>query len=178
MTRREIECEFAQECGAEAGPVLGAGPTDARIALIGRNPGRMEIVNGLPFVGPAGRKLDEALKIAGLDRKTLYITNVAKCMFPGDAPPSKSCIKRCVEKYLLKELESLKNLELIITLGNEALQLFLPTARIGSFHGIFFDAERFWKVKVFTSFHPSAALRSAKYDELFLQDWRQLARAL
>ena len=86
--------------------VPGSGPSPARIMLVGEAPGREEDLQGLPFVGRAGRLLDEALRQAGLERERIFITSVIKCRPPKNRKPKKAEIERC-RPYLQAQMEIL-----------------------------------------------------------------------
>ena len=178
MTLELKDCRLCDERRFTTRVVAGCGNKDSWIALLGRNPGRLEDIKGLPFIGPAGKKLDEGLAIAGLDRKELYVTNVSKCYTPIGVVPSPLCRKTCTTKWLVPELATMSNLRLVIAFGNEAMQVFEPRARVGELHGNCFCVPRPWtKVAdlwLFVSYHPSAALRSTSINALFLEDMEKL----
>lgn len=152
--------------------VYGDGsPKLAKVCLLGRNPGRDEDRLGVPFIGRAGRKLDQGLVIASLLRRECYTTNISKCMTPPNIAPSAVCRRTCVDAWLNEELASLERLELIVTLGNEALRYFEPLGRVGELQGTHFDTVKPWmaqKIHIFVSYHPSAALRSTSVHEKFM----------
>src|SRR5215212_474604 len=96
--------------------VPGAGPFNADIMFIGEGPGQQEDKQGLPFVGPSGRLLEELLKTIGMDRKQVFITNVVKCRPPENRDPLPIEMETCTSNYLFRQIE-LINPKLIATLG-------------------------------------------------------------
>ena len=175
------ECDLCSERVYGTGPVPGEGNKQlARICLLGRNPGTVEDQQKRPFVGPAGRKLNQGLILAGLLRNECYITNLVKCMTPKDVSPSVPCIQHCTHTWLVDELQGLEKLELLIVFGNQALQCFEPLGRVGMLHGTVFktlfpgDTKDYRLIKIFVSYHPSAALRSITINTQFLDDMRKL----
>lgn len=172
------DCNLCPERKYGRGPVPGAGNRKlAQICLLGRNPGADEDKMGLPFIGRAGRKLNEGLLYAGILRNECWVTNVSKCFTPSGVAPSKACLKAC-RLWLLPELASLDQLQLIVALGNQALQVFEPLARVGELHGYSFEVNRPWqpekRITIFCSFHPSAAQRDSGTNIKFLADMTKL----
>ena len=173
------ECSLCPERGYGQGPVPGEGNRKlAQICLLGRNPGADENKSGRPFIGRAGRKLNEGLLYAGILRNACWVTNVGKCYTPKDVVPTKAHLAICRREWLLPELASLEQLRLIVTFGNQALQIFEPLARVGELHGYAFDVNRPWqpeeRITIFCSFHPSAALRGEDINKKFLADMTKL----
>ncbi|MBI3158232.1 MAG: uracil-DNA glycosylase [Chloroflexi bacterium] len=133
--------------------VPGAGPADAQIMFIGEGPGFHENEQGLPFVGAAGKFLDELLAGIGLRREQVYITNVVKCRPPGNRDPQTEELTAC-DPYLERQIQAI-NPKVIVTLGRFSMAKFLPHAKISAAHG------RPVNVKgrlVVPFFHPAAAL--------------------
>ncbi len=116
--------------------VLGNGPIPARLMFIGEAPGRMEDLQGKPFVGPAGKVLDNILRQAGIKRQEVYITNIVKCrpINKGrNRSPTKVEITTCSD-YLETEIGQVNPL-IICSLGGSALSYFLPHTKISAVHG-------------------------------------------
>lgn len=138
--------------------VPGEGDAAARIMLVGEAPGRQEDATGRPFVGRAGRLLDELLPLAGLDRKKVYIANTVKCRPVGpdgrDRTPAPEEVAACAR--FLKTQLLLVSPALVVTLGATALDWFLPGFRVGEARGRLHRAEG-WLV--YPTYHPAAALR-------------------
>jgi len=177
------ECNLCQERlfvkrveGVIDAPVPPNGPPNAKVVLIGRNPGKEEIRQGRSFVGPAGQQLDRMLIAANLPRRLCWVTNVGKCFTPAEVKPSPRCLRTCAGQWLNQELAELSlNQELlIVALGDEALKYFEPEAYVGMLHGTSFFTPKPWlpsqRVEVFVSYHPSAALRSTAVKRFFLQN--------
>lgn len=119
-----------------AAPVAGFGPTNAKIAIIGSYPGMVELRQRKPLSGPAGTVLDAGLKRAQIARRKCYVTNVIKC------PPRQStghvapfCAYMCQRQWLVPELATLTNLQLVLALGSYALWAFEPAAFVEDVHG-------------------------------------------
>ncbi len=174
------ECTLCPERRYGQGPVPGKGNSKlAQICLLGRNPGVTEDEMRIPFIGRAGRKLNEGLQFAGILRNECWVTNVCKCYTPSNVTPTAASLKAC-RLWLLPELASLEKLRLIVVLGNQALQVFEPLARVGELHGYSFEADQPWqpekKITIFCSFHPSAALRGSDVNKMFLADMVKLGQ--
>ncbi len=145
--------------------------------IVGEAPGRQEDLKGRPFVGAAGRVLDELLSAAGLRREEVYITNVLKSHPTGERggpnrPPRPAEIIAC-RPWLEEQLEII-NPRLVVTLGNHALQAFRPDARISRVHGRPFESAG---RTVLPLFHPAVALYGVKRETL-RRDMRRLPALL
>jgi uracil-DNA glycosylase len=143
--------------------VFGAGSPQARIMLVGEQPGDEEDRRGLPFVGPAGRLLDRALEAAGVDRGTLYVTNAVKhfkWQLRGKRRLHKTPAQREIEAcrpWLEAEIAALHP-EVIGCLGATAAKALLgPRFKVSLSRGKFIDSP--YAPRVFATFHPSAILR-------------------
>lgn len=134
--------------------VFGVGNPSARVLIVGEAPGKNEDLQGEPFVGAAGKYLDELLSIAGLKREEVFIANVLKCRPPGNRNPRPEEIEMC-SGYLREQTRTIDP-EYIVTLGNFATKFILKTdIGITRLRGTLQQAGRF---KVFPIFHPAAAL--------------------
>ncbi len=178
LAQRVSRCELCDLYRTRKHAVPGEGPADTEIIFIGEGPGFYENEQGRPFVGAAGKFLDELLAKAGVSRATVYITNVVKCRPPGNRDPLPEEISACTGNYLNRQIE-LINPSVIVTLGRYSMGLFLPNGRISSIHG-----KPVW-VKgrlVVPMFHPAAALHQPKYradieaDFARLPEWLQQAQ--
>ena len=105
--------------------VKATGPLDATIVFMGQGPGEQEAYNGLPFVGPAGQRLNAWLRTAGIDRHKCYFDNVVRCWLPGNRTPKEEEIKWCREAHWETALNSLPNLRCIVPVGVPAGKVFL-----------------------------------------------------
>ena len=163
--------------------VFGEGPRDAKLVMIGEQPGDEEDRKGHPFVGPAGRVLDKAIREAGLEREKIYVTNAVK-HFKFEQrgkrrihrKPSAAEVRAC-RPWLQAELALIEP-EITVCLGVTAVQSLLgPGFRLTEQRGIFFPHP--WAKQVVATVHPSAILRaSERYEEeyqRFLHDMRLIA---
>jgi uracil-DNA glycosylase len=137
------------------GTVLGEGPPDARIMLIGQNPGREEAKQGKPFVGRAGRYLNSVLAKNRIDRKKLYITSVVKQTTPKNRKPTQNEINYWMP-YLVEEIERIKP-KVIFLMGEVA-----------------WKTPRFRGIRYIETYHPAAAMRFPKVRKRFESDIRQV----
>ena len=133
--------------------VPGEGPVDAEIMFIGEAPGYHENEQGRPFIGPAGRFLDELLASIDLDRGKVYITNVVKCRPPNNRDPLPHEIEACAP-YLDRQIALIKP-KVVVTLGRFSMAKFFPGASISRIHG---QPKRAGGVIYFPMYHPAAAL--------------------
>ncbi len=158
-------------------PVSGEGNADAKVILVGLGPGHNEDLQGRPFVGSAGKFLDELLELARLQRKEVYITNVVKCYPPGNAPTEEE-IGTC-SPYLDRQIEIIKP-KIIITLGNIATNYIfkksgLKSQNMGGIHGKIFQINNlFFQVKIIPMYHPASALYNSEMKEVLREDWKNL----
>lgn len=116
--------------------VMGDGSVDADIMFIGEAPGKKEDETGKPFIGAAGKFLDEMLASIGLERSDVYITNIVKYRPPNNRDP-KPEEKNQFFPYLLKQLEVIQP-KIIVPLGRHSMNVFLPDLRISEVHGKLF----------------------------------------
>jgi len=133
--------------------VPGEGAANASIVFIGEGPGFYENEQGRPFVGAAGKFLDELLTTAGLKRQEVFIGNVVKCRPPGNRDPMPEEIAACSE-YLDRQIAAI-NPKVIVTLGRYSMGKFLPNAKISAVHGQAFQVNGRLIVPMY---HPAAAL--------------------
>lgn len=154
--------------------VFGDGNSNARVMIIGEAPGKNEDLQGVPFVGAAGKYLDELLGIAGLARDEVFIANVLKCRPPSNRDPRPEEIQACTP-YLREQTRTI-NPEFIVTLGNFSTKFILKTdVGITRLHGTLQRAGRF---KVFPIFHPAAALYDGSKREALENDFATLGELL
>lgn len=154
--------------------VFGVGNPEARVLIVGEAPGKNEDLQGEPFVGAAGKYLNELLAIAGLSREDVYIANVLKCRPPSNRDPRPEEIQACTP--FLREQTRTINPEYIVTLGNFSTKFILKTdVGITRLHGTLQRAGRF---KVFPIFHPAAALYDSKKREALENDFATLGELL
>jgi len=149
--------------------VPGAGPDTAKIMFIGEGPGWHEDQQGLPFVGAAGKFLNELLGLAGLKRGDVFITNVVKCRPPGNRDPLPDEIAAC-SGYLDRQLALIDPL-LVVTLGRFSMARWFSGEKISKIHG---QARQFGRHMVMPMYHPAAALRSPQVRTQIEADFAKL----
>lgn len=171
--------------------VFGEGPTDARMVLVGEQPGDVEDRRGRPFVGPAGRLLDRALADAGIDRSITYVTNAVKHFKFSRAAAGKRRIHQtpdtheiaACKPWLVAELNLIRP-EVVVLLGATAGQALLgPSFRVTKMRGQLLDGPPGANAVLLATLHPSAVLRAdeARRDEVyagFVRDLEVAAHAL
>lgn len=151
--------------------VPGSGPANAEIMLIGEGPGFNENEQGLPFVGAAGKFLDELLRAGGLARKDVFITNVVKCRPPDNRDPMIEELGACSE-YLDRQIEVI-NPMVIVTLGRFSMARYFPNSKISAIHG-----KPTWVNGRFIipMYHPAAALHQPLLKTSLLEDFSKLSK--
>jgi DNA polymerase len=166
------EIKTCQKCILSQGrtnAVPGEGPENADIMFIGEGPGFHEDRHGRPFVGAAGKFLEELLAKIDLSRDDVYITNVVKCRPPGNRDPQPEEIEAC-RPYLDRQIE-LIHPRLIVTLGRFSMQRYFPGASISRIHG---QAKRIGNVLYYPMFHPAAALHQPRWRPLVEEDFLKI----
>lgn len=159
--------------------VIGAGNLDAKIVLVGEAPGKKEDETGLPFVGSAGKLLDEILEDADLSRDEVFITNILKCRPPNNRRPKKIEVESC-EDLLMRQL-SLIQPKVIAPMGNSSLSFFqekysLENGSIGDIHGTIYEVEASWNhVKIVPLYHPAAAIYRRFLLDILKEDMKKIA---
>ena len=175
-TLRE-ECLQCRACGLSEtrhNVVFGVGPADARILLIGEGPGEQEDLRGEPFVGPAGKLLDDMLSIIDLDRTICYIANIVKCRPPRNRNPLETEQEACI--HWLRSQTKLIRLKIIVCLGRIAAQkIITPELRIGRDHGLWCARGG---VQMMATYHPSALLRDPSKRPDAFDDLKELQRKI
>lgn len=149
--------------------VPGEGNPDADILFVGEGPGQKEDELGRPFVGAAGKLLEELLQHIGLTRNDVYIANVVKHRPPGNRDPLPDEVEACWP-YLKRQLEIIQPV-VIVLLGRHALARFLPGKVIGQVRG---KAYRVGQTVYFPMYHPAAALYQGSLRQTLLQDMEKL----
>ena len=170
MDWEELEqtCKNCTKCGlcdTRNHVVFGVGPRTADVMFVGEGPGQQEDLQGEPFVGAAGKLLDEMLCIIDLDRKeNCYIANIVKCRPPGNRDPQEDEQAACID-YLRNQVALIKP-KVIVCLGRiAAMQLIRPDYKITREHGQWVEKNGVWMTAIY---HPSALLRDvSKRPETF-----------
>ena len=154
--------------------VFGSGNTKADVMIIGEAPGKNEDEQGLPFVGKAGKYLEELLNLAGLKRDDVYIANVLKCRPPSNRDPRAEEIQACAP--YLREQTAKINPKVIVTLGNFATRFILKNEEgITLLHGKPVKTGRF---VVFPVFHPASTMYDPKKKQALEKDFKHLKSLL
>jgi uracil-DNA glycosylase len=153
--------------------VPGEGNPEAQIVLIGEAPGAQEDREGRPFVGAAGKFLDEMLASIGLARGDVYITNVVKYRPPGNRDPEPAEIAAFLP-YLRRQLAIIRP-RLVVLLGRHAMQLFLPGLSISQVHG---QPKRKDGRVYLPLFHPAAALYQNTLRQTLMYDFAKIPLVL
>ncbi len=155
-------------------PVFGEGDVESKVVFIGEAPGYYEDQIGKPFVGRAGRLLDNLLDEIGLSRNSVYIANVLKCRPPGNRDPLPEEIDAC-KPYLMEQLKIIQPL-IICTLGRFALvSIYNKSASITALHGKLIQMEKF---NIFPLYHPAAALHQPMLLDSIKEDFAKLKEQL
>ncbi|MEA2348228.1 MAG: uracil-DNA glycosylase [Thermoleophilaceae bacterium] len=175
LFRQLQTCPKCALCEGRTRVVFGNGNADADLMFVGEAPGAEEDRQGLPFVGRAGKLLDELLGEIGLQRKEdVFVCNVLKCRPPGNRDPQPEEIAAC-SPFLMRQIELIRP-RVICTLGNFATKLLSGSpVGITKVHGIAQDTE-FAGVptRLYPLFHPAAALRTPSVKELLRQDFQRI----
>ena len=187
MSKRDLmkpladEIKACRKCGLwrqRKNAVPGEGNLGAVVILVGEAPGYWEDVKGRPFVGAAGKILDEMLSKAGISRSDVYITNVVKCRPPENRDPRTSEIETCTP-YLDRQIKIVKP-KFVVTLGRHAAYYILAkagfeTEGITKVHGRVYEANLLGsEVFIVPMYHPAAALYNAKYSDELDKDFHLL----
>lgn len=162
-------CEDCKLHLSRKNAVPGEGPADSDLMFIGEGPGFHENEQGRPFVGAAGRFLEELLAGIGMKREDVFICNVVKCRPPGNRDPEQQEIEAC-SKYLERQIKAIDP-KVIITLGRFSMARYFPDARISRIHGQ--PAEINGRLIV-PMYHPAAALHQPSLRETVQADFAKL----
>jgi len=171
LNREIASCKRCKELVANRTNVVpGAGDENANIMFVGEAPGRDEDLKGIPFIGQAGKLLDNLLEHAGFERGEVFIANSLKCRPPDNRDPLKAELDNCRE-YLLAQIAIIEP-KIIAPLGNFGLKtLVTDRYTIGQVHG---TPVKKAGVLFFPLYHPAAALRNPKLRETLMNDFRKL----
>jgi len=153
--------------------VPGEGPEDAQIMFIGEAPGFHEDQQGRPFVGAAGKFLEELLNSIGLRREDVYICNVIKCRPPGNRDPLSDEIEAC-QPFLDRQIEIIQP-RLIVTLGRFSMARYFPNAKISRIHG---QPRKIGGVVYYPMYHPAAALHQPALRRVVEEDFQKIPQIL
>lgn len=178
MTSNEVLDQVAQEVSvcqkcilhySRKNAVPGEGPANADIIFIGEGPGFHENEQGRPFVGAAGRFLDELLSKIDMKRSDVFIANVIKCRPPANRDPMAEELEACSD-YLERQIQAI-NPKVIVTLGRFSMARYLPNAKISKVHG---QSMRIRGRLIVPMYHPAAALHQGSLRPVVENDFAQL----
>ena len=171
---RDCECKLKSTATQ---PVPGIGNPNSHIIFIGEAPGKDEDLQGKPFVGRAGKFLEEMLATIKMKREDIYITNIVKYRPPNNRDPLPDEITACAS-WLEDEIKFIDP-ALIVFLGRHAMNHFFPAEKISLAHGKVIVAEKFGKKRNFLPlYHPAAALYNGSLRAVLLEDFKKIPRML
>lgn len=173
--KQQLKSNLLQTCQQV---VFGVGSAEAEIVFIGEAPGQKEDEQGEPFVGAAGKFLNEMLASIGLERSDIYITNIVKCRPPGNRDP----LPEEIEEFwplLVEELKVIKP-KLIVTLGRHSLSGLVPNQKISVVHGKLIRTKLtgVGPVNIYALYHPAAALYNGSMRTVLLADFAKIPKVL
>jgi DNA polymerase len=166
-------CEKCELHHSRKNAVPGEGPSDAEMMFIGEGPGFHENEQGRPFVGAAGRFLEELLASIGTTREQVFIANVVKCRPPGNRDPQAEELQACSD-YLERQIQAI-NPKVVVTLGRFSMHRYLPNAKISQVHG---QALRVKGRLVYPMYHPAAALHQPSLRSAVEADFARLPEVI
>lgn len=153
--------------------VFGEGDLDTELVFIGEAPGKNEDLQGVPFVGAAGKFLSQLLEMINITRSSIYITNIVKYRPPNNRDPLPE-EKEAFMPYLDRQIEIIQP-KLIVTLGRHSLNCFLPQLQISQVHG----QPKRYKGRVYLPlFHPAAALYNGGLRQTLIDDFVKIPTIL
>ena len=179
MTWDELEEKCKNCTGCELGKtktntVFGTGNREAKLMFVGEAPGESEDLQGVPFVGRAGKLFDKYLEAVDIPRESVYIANILKCRPPKNRDPLPAEEDACIG--FLREQVRLINPKYIVCLGRiAAMRLIKPDFRITSEHGIWYKKGNF---EICAVYHPSLLLRDPRKKEDMLTDMKAIKAKL
>lgn len=154
--------------------VFGDGNPNAKLMFVGEAPGRDEDLQGLPFVGRAGKLLTKIIEAMGLNRSQVFIGNILKCRPPGNRNPSPEEVQAC-RQYIDEQIEIIKP-KVVCALGKFSAQTILETTEpISSLRGRFFEYKG---SKLLPTYHPAYLLRNPKDKRLVWEDMKKIMSEL
>ncbi len=167
-------CTLCELHHSRKNAVPGEGPENSDIMFIGEGPGFHENEQGRPFVGAAGKYLEELLSKIDLSREEVFITNVVKCRPPGNRDPQPEEVEVCTKTYLDRQINAI-NPKVIVTLGRFSMQIFRPGVKISDVHG---QAVQINERMVVPMYHPAAALHQGSLRPVIENDFALLPRLI
>lgn len=173
LHQRIATCTDCELCRNRTNAVPGEGPPDAEILFVGEAPGFNEDQQGRPFVGAAGRYLEQLIASIGLTREQVFITNVVKCRPPDNRDPFPGEIDAC-RAYLERQIELIRP-KIVVSLGRYSLAWFFPKDTISKVHG---QAKVRNGVYFMPMYHPAAALHAGNMRRTIEEDFRKIPKVL
>ena len=163
-------CKGCKLCNNRTNIVFGVGNINSKIMFIGEGPGADEDAQGIPFVGKAGKLMDNAFEILGINRDEIYIANIVKCRPPNNRDPQEDEVKACIN-YLRNQVMIIKP-RIIVLLGRIALQNILGNEyKITSSRGKWIEKKGIYYMP---TWHPAALLRDETKKMNFIKDLKQV----
>ncbi len=157
--------------------VMGDGNIDADIVFIGEAPGKNEDEQGVPFIGAAGKFLNEMLESVGMKRSDVYITNIVKYRPPDNRDPT-SDEKVAFWPYLVRQLDVIDP-RVVVTLGRHSMENFIPMVKIGDVHGqpqqVMLGNKQ---IIVLPLYHPAAAMYNGSLRATLIEDFKKLPKII
>lgn len=166
------DCNKCKLCNNRNNIVLGTGNKQAKVMFIGEGPGADEDIQGIPFVGKAGKLMNQALKGIGIEREEIYIANIVKCRPPQNRNPEQDEINACLD-YLRAQVLLVKP-KIIVLLGSVALKAILGKEySITKTRGKWIEKKG---IKYMPTFHPAALLRDETKKIDFWKDLKEVKK--
>ncbi|UCH90201.1 MAG: uracil-DNA glycosylase [Thermoplasmata archaeon] len=170
LNKTILKCTKCELCESRINAVPGEGAKNAEVILIGEAPGKNEDEEGRPFVGRAGKTLDEVLAELSIPRENLYITNILKCRPPKNRVPKKPEVEACID-YLFKQIELIQP-QIIVTLGQSALKTLTGLkGNLRDFHG---NKYEFNNYPVLVTYHPAAVVYNRNLKSELVNDLKNI----
>jgi len=182
LAQAVAQCKKCELWKTRNNPVVGNGLLTSNVMFIGEAPGYHEDMQGIPFVGRAGKLFDELLQSIDLERKEVYVCNILKCRPPQNRNPHDTEITACTP-YLDKQIALIKP-SVIATLGNFAtayvLEKFgLQSEKIGQIHGQSFHLKNLlFESRIIPLYHPAAAIYNPNMKSVLCDDFKTITRYL
>ncbi len=169
------DCERCKLSKHRKNIVFGSGNSKSKIVFVGEAPGADEDEQGLPFVGRAGKLLNQLIHEVGMKRSEVYICNIVKCRPPGNRTPEKDEIKSC-KPFIIRQIGAVHP-KLICCLGSPALRTMLPEIKEGitKIRGQLLD---FHGIKLLPTFHPAYILRNPREGKAIRKDFKLIVEFL
>ncbi|MFA6383633.1 MAG: uracil-DNA glycosylase [Parcubacteria group bacterium] len=178
LNKKMLACSRCVLRGTCQRVVPGEGSAEAEIMFIGEGPGQKEDELGRPFVGAAGKFLEEMLSTIKFGREDVYIANVVKCRPPQNRDPLPEEAAACWP-WLLEQIKIIQP-KLIVTLGRHSMERFLPNQKISQVHGKAMrrEIDGIGKQVFYTLYHPAAALYNGSMREVLIKDFKRIPKII